>query len=54
MIKKHMNYVRLDLKRKYRDRFIGGINANLRFYGPNGRLKMKFRAAPNEFTIQDG
>lgn len=45
--------MRLDLKRTYRDRFVGALNSNLRFYGKNGRLKMKYRM-PTELTLQDG
>lgn len=52
-IKKQANYQRLDLKRKYKDRFIGGINANLRKFTRNGRLKLKYRAQ-SELNIEDG
>jgi len=41
-IKKEANYQRLDLKRKYKDKFLGALNNNLRRYGRNGKLKPKY------------
>lgn len=43
----------MDLKRKYKDRFLGALNNNIRKYNRNGTLKPKYRAQ-SELTIQDG
>lgn len=50
MIKKQANYQRLDLKRKYKDRFLGALHNNLRKYTRNGRLRPKYRAQ-SELTM---
>jgi hypothetical protein len=49
-IKKQANYQRLDLKRKYKDRFLGGLNINMRRFTKNGQLKPKYRAQ-TELTV---
>lgn len=38
------NYQKLDLRRKYKDQFLGGLRRNQRNYTPNGRFKQKFKA----------
>ena len=53
MIKKQANYQRLDLKRKYKDRFLGGLHSNLKKFTRNGRLRPKYRAQ-SQLTLQDG
>lgn len=35
--------VRLDLKRKYGEKFVGGLAANKRKFTRNGRLKDKYK-----------
>ncbi len=43
-IKKQINYVPLDLKRKYQDRHLGALYTNLKKFTRNGKLKPKFKA----------
>jgi hypothetical protein len=38
-----MNYQALDLKRKYKDKFVGGMRENQRKYTKNGVLKPQYR-----------
>lgn len=42
------NYQRLDLKRKYKDQFVGGLRENQRKFMKNGTLKPKYRMAQTE------
>lgn len=34
--------MKTDLKRKYRDRFVGGLNKNLRMITKSGKIKRKY------------
>lgn len=52
-IKKQANYQRLDLKRRYQDRYLGGKHNNLRRFNRNGTLKPKYRMQ-KEVAIEDG
>ncbi len=52
-IKKQTNYQRLDLKRRYQDRFLGAKHNNLRKFNRNGTLKPKYRMQ-KEVGIEDG
>ena len=52
-IKKQANYQRLDLKRCYKDRFLGAKHNNLRKYTRNGQLRPKYRMQ-KEIGMEDG
>jgi hypothetical protein len=52
-IKKQANYQRLDLKRCYKDRFLGAKHNNLRKYTGNWQLKPKYRMQ-KEIGMFDG
>ena len=39
------------MKKKYKDRFVGGLGRNLRMFNKNGRIKGKYRKnAEHEFS----
>lgn len=52
-IKKQANYQRLDLKKRYQDRYLGAKHNNLRRFNRNGTLKPKYRMQ-KEVGIEDG
>jgi hypothetical protein len=52
-IKKQANYQRLDLKRRYQDRYLGAKHNNLRKFTRNGQLRPKYRMQ-KEIGLEDG